>query len=1314
MYISFLPGDSAITSADQGGDRSEAAANPSVSSHTEHGTSAPCVTSSLDVTTSVVTSSSLCAHSTVVTPIDPSCSTSSSSSSHSPILESVTVASPSTSSSSELTTTTIASEQGMTQTNTFGASMVTTIVTSTVSMGSVLSTSFSLAPSSGAVACVPTTLPTVMCSAQVTKVGPPMTVSASPLPMMVSCQQDLKANAVALHTEAPVAMQSAEPHSAPVTLLGPLPSGVGHQAIRAKQADRSSLQALPRIVPMNNGVHVDQLPQNMSPVSVHLGGHTSITHTVVGDQYESLKPHTVTYAVHPCATIHEDHTGSGQLHANLIHVPLVQSMGNCVSANAEHSLDNQPTKLVMTSLQHVAHVATQRSFDEKNDLQQEDSIITTKIADVCHNAVTRSIGCGEPHAVIGAQSGLLQLDSAQCPVKCTDACVDNRCSKDRHLGDQDRADCKPSRGISIMKPLYDRESEIEEELHLVAPDSADGSAAQKVAKTDAPIVEEVHANQLHSNQLSNIVLPKGKSPFTIAQILEEADKQRRNQAQLKQKALLATQTDCIKPEIPILNDSLNISQLGNKTVFQVSGMVTPVKSTKTGFSLCTTPVPVKSLVPSLDFSKNASSHLANFVQKSLQTPVLFNSAPHPITSPGFPLNLTESVKKVMNAIPRTDTTPPPSPIYNKGPTSLNAPPSPSRLRAKSTSPVAHSVSMFSHPVHKRNSDTQLPVSVESSASVRLVSSVVKNQGTDDDGILFKASITSVVTNVEKCTEIVQKPLDGDGSEKPVPASGSDVKVLPPTPNPITSEDKKVKVETMNQIQPSKKYDGSGDDSFSSEHSYSAKPPGTMERAVNDVTITESPKDTSVLELDDQKKEETTAEPVISLSVAAPVELSVVTDEQDPVEGALKTLSDQASSLGLSPTCHSLPLAEGLNKVLPVSRGEPSNRIHMIGPVLPLSMSRDEREGTSQTLVIKIVGAHPTPKDPSSGNMRPDLKLSPSLSSTAAKETHTIDLSGMALGRKPASGDGVVAEEAKMCTKQRNGTSDSLESTVNHEQKSLRTETDSESVRSLSPITDDLGNLYRKQRSPSIDALSETSSTDGHSIHSNRADSTERLDSPASRPMRMSTRNHGRRRNSPSDSSSDTPIRDDKGDGVTLSGAAKPLVVTRGSKRRLHSNHDDDLGVQDKKKKLDPEIVDATKQLDSKPDDANVSDVKSKGNLGSASSPCGKTSARVAAAKNKANSSHELSVAQDEKQKGRKVPTKVNEVGKDESNNTKRGQKNKSLADVKDESMQQGKTDQKDDSDTKGKRTTRSSRTKDHCELPNAALLKRRRTSRDHR
>ena len=62
-----------------------------------------------------------------------------------------------------------------------------------------------------------------------------------------------------------------------------------------------------------------------------------------------------------------------------------------------------------------------------------------------------------------------------------------------------------------------------------------------------------------------------------------------------------------------------------------------------------------------------TAHLSNFVQKSLSTPVKVNAVSHhhPIMAPGFHLNLTESVQKVMKPIPSSDTTPPPSPKTSK-------------------------------------------------------------------------------------------------------------------------------------------------------------------------------------------------------------------------------------------------------------------------------------------------------------------------------------------------------------------------------------------------------------------------------------------------------------------------------------------------------------------------------------------------------------------------------------------------------------------------------------------------------------------------
>ena len=119
-----------------------------------------------------------------------------------------------------------------------------------------------------------------------------------------------------------------------------------------------------------------------------------------------------------------------------------------------------------------------------------------------------------------------------------------------------------------------------------------------------------HKNK-QTEESANSQSPKRASkPYTVSKLLDESKKERARQA-----ALLAAGVSTPRPQFT-----------KSKTV------------------------------NALDMNmaqRNSNLHL-NFVSKSLHTPPLLNSTPHPITAPCFPLNLTESVQKVMKAIPSGD------------------------------------------------------------------------------------------------------------------------------------------------------------------------------------------------------------------------------------------------------------------------------------------------------------------------------------------------------------------------------------------------------------------------------------------------------------------------------------------------------------------------------------------------------------------------------------------------------------------------------------------------------------------------------------
>ena len=99
-------------------------------------------------------------------------------------------------------------------------------------------------------------------------------------------------------------------------------------------------------------------------------------------------------------------------------------------------------------------------------------------------------------------------------------------------------------------------------------------------------------------------------------------------------------------------------------------------------------------------SPGNTAHLSNFVQKSLNTPTKVNaiSHHHPIMAPGFHLNLTESVQKVMKPIPSSDTTPPHSPKTSKTSSSTSQATVVSQVKVNKGSNVSAVMSRGASPV----------------------------------------------------------------------------------------------------------------------------------------------------------------------------------------------------------------------------------------------------------------------------------------------------------------------------------------------------------------------------------------------------------------------------------------------------------------------------------------------------------------------------------------------------------------------------------------------------------------------------------------
>lgn len=216
-----------------------------------------------------------------------------------------------------------------------------------------------------------------------------------------------------------------------------------------------------------------------------------------------------------------------------------------------------------------------------------------------------------------------------------------------------------SKGISILKPLFDRDNEPLDDADMEAlSDMKWSRGVKKPGKAGG----DVHNN---SNTNHESVLPhrSSSSQYTIAQLLEEAQKRKMKveqnssgQQQLPTSPLVVVSQDTIgkvSSQQQPLPTSMAVSQQQHPQSHQ------PVSSAARS-ALTSKPANAAGLKPHAlaDYPRNSGLHLSNFMAKSMHTPPLINS--HPMTAPGFALNLTESVQKVMSAIPCSDSLSPPS------------------------------------------------------------------------------------------------------------------------------------------------------------------------------------------------------------------------------------------------------------------------------------------------------------------------------------------------------------------------------------------------------------------------------------------------------------------------------------------------------------------------------------------------------------------------------------------------------------------------------------------------------------------------------
>ena len=194
------------------------------------------------------------------------------------------------------------------------------------------------------------------------------------------------------------------------------------------------------------------------------------------------------------------------------------------------------------------------------------------------------------------------------------------------------------------------------------------------------------------------------------------------------------------------------------------------------------------------FPHNSPYYSSNFLNMSLHTPTRVNSVQHPITAPSFPLNLTQSVLKVVKAIPCTDTTPPPSPKPAKV---VNEPSTRSRPL-----PLSHSVSQPT-PVEKLQSSRPV-VHMETLGEIKSV--VIENRSHVNDRVVKVEKLPEAKMNELKAAAVAKlevasavggqaECLDAEHlfTDKPSRLKGSDEK--PSSPSAFN------KVSTSERVEP---------------------------------------------------------------------------------------------------------------------------------------------------------------------------------------------------------------------------------------------------------------------------------------------------------------------------------------------------------------------------------------------------------------------------------------------------------------------------------------------------------------------------------
>lgn len=253
-----------------------------------------------------------------------------------------------------------------------------------------------------------------------------------------------------------------------------------------------------------------------------------------------------------------------------------------------------------------------------------------------------------------------------------------------------------TKGISILKPLHDKEEEGDEELLCTSPD-------RKRCLTSEPVLITGHATQ--DSPIKAVSQPN----FVLSSM---------------------------KPD----------DKLGSKD--NLLRVMTPSKAPRPTYSKNN---PKSSFG---EFPNNSSRQLAGFVHKSIHTPTNHNTS-QTITAPGFHLNLTESVQRV---IPSMDTLSPP---HDQDKATFSLPrvnQSPPAAEKKSPTQKLHSGKVTPEPAEDSQLKNDQYLAMNKRFHARTTASVV-NVGSKSKTVTVMPPV-----NLPQTTVAVSKPVSPSLSE----------------------------------------------------------------------------------------------------------------------------------------------------------------------------------------------------------------------------------------------------------------------------------------------------------------------------------------------------------------------------------------------------------------------------------------------------------------------------------------------------------------------------------------------------------------------